>query len=603
MSTPLKPIDDVHGSSAAIRETLDRIFSSSHFRDSPQLIAFLRYVTEETLAGRADNLKGYSIALEALGRSPSFDPQQDPIVRVQATRLRRALLAYYAQDGAQDPVMIELERGGYAPRFIQRKNAASPSMLDDLSGLEESAPVSAAARATSVASPAAKLPLGRFLLMILGAGMVAAIMVAGFLFATGALRLSPSDSTAATDALDAKPTRRSDSPIVVLDRRSIDANASAQQSNVREDFLNDLALALGRFDDILVVRRDDLKGRQSRSLSTELLYQLHVSVDPSPDGTTDIAVELFHADSETLVWSQTFEKTNLNGNAARDAAPILRMIASQVAQPYGAIFADAEKRLKEADQHSPEYTCLIVSFRYWNTYAAKEHAAALQCLSQALERVPGSSALHAAMAGLLVDAYRQRFDVGAFDIRDRALEEAQKAVSLAPGSARSHQALMSARFAKNDFSNAIQAGEHALRLNPFDSDIVADLGARFIQLGDLQKGRAMLDDASLYAPSRPDWYEFFYFVVSTALNDAIGMRGAGEAITSKTYPFGLIARASAARIAGNPQQAASFYQELVAVAPELDSDPRAYLDRAYFVPFIADSLIDELKKLKSLSTG
>ena len=75
---------------------LERMAASEAFRGSPQLIAFLRYVVEATLRGQADRIKGYTIATEALGRTVDFDPQADPIVRVEATRLRRALNRYRA---------------------------------------------------------------------------------------------------------------------------------------------------------------------------------------------------------------------------------------------------------------------------------------------------------------------------------------------------------------------------------------------------------------------------------------------------------------------------------------------------------------------------
>ena len=74
--------------------------ASEAFRGSPQLVAFLRYVVEATLRGEHDRIKGYTIAVEALGRAEDFDPQSDPIVRVEATRLRRAINRYYARTAA-----------------------------------------------------------------------------------------------------------------------------------------------------------------------------------------------------------------------------------------------------------------------------------------------------------------------------------------------------------------------------------------------------------------------------------------------------------------------------------------------------------------------
>jgi hypothetical protein len=102
---------------ADIRTARDRIVSSPYLKKSPQLGHFLTFVVDETLAGRADRIKAYNIAADALGRGADFDPQSDPIVRVEAGRLRRALDHYYANGGADDPIVIELPRGHYVPVF------------------------------------------------------------------------------------------------------------------------------------------------------------------------------------------------------------------------------------------------------------------------------------------------------------------------------------------------------------------------------------------------------------------------------------------------------------------------------------------------------
>ena len=92
-------------------------------RRSDRLKSFLRFVVEETLAGRADRLKAYTIALEVLGRDESFDPQNDPVVRMEAGKLRRRLERYYLGAGRDDPVRIEIPKGGYAPTFSLQPDA------------------------------------------------------------------------------------------------------------------------------------------------------------------------------------------------------------------------------------------------------------------------------------------------------------------------------------------------------------------------------------------------------------------------------------------------------------------------------------------------
>src|SRR2546423_8245607 len=109
-----------------VRAALGHMAASEAFRGSPQLVAFLRYVVEATLRGKQDRIKGYTIAVEALGRPDNFNPQHDPIVRVEATRLRRALQRYYSNGGGTNAVQIDLPLGSYVPVFQRRDVSAPP---------------------------------------------------------------------------------------------------------------------------------------------------------------------------------------------------------------------------------------------------------------------------------------------------------------------------------------------------------------------------------------------------------------------------------------------------------------------------------------------
>src|SRR5881398_1343499 len=106
-----------HPNADEVRAALSHMATSDSFRGSPQLVAFLRYVVEATLRGGQDRIKGYTIAVEALGRGDDFNPQDDPIVRVEAMRLRRALQRYYANGGRDDVLRINLPLGSYVPVF------------------------------------------------------------------------------------------------------------------------------------------------------------------------------------------------------------------------------------------------------------------------------------------------------------------------------------------------------------------------------------------------------------------------------------------------------------------------------------------------------
>jgi len=100
-----------------VRAAAERIIASDVFSRSPQLGAFLHFIVDAVLQGKGDRIKAYTIGVEVLRRDSRFDPQLDPIVRVEATRLRRAIERYYTGSGARDPIIIDLPRGSYVPTF------------------------------------------------------------------------------------------------------------------------------------------------------------------------------------------------------------------------------------------------------------------------------------------------------------------------------------------------------------------------------------------------------------------------------------------------------------------------------------------------------
>jgi TolB-like protein len=106
--------------SQAIEQQLDRITSSVEFRKCPQLLRFLRFAVREALSGRNGGSKERLIGMEVFGRAADYDAALDPVVRVEARRLRRKLAEYYSRDGREDPIEIRLPKGGYLPTFEAR---------------------------------------------------------------------------------------------------------------------------------------------------------------------------------------------------------------------------------------------------------------------------------------------------------------------------------------------------------------------------------------------------------------------------------------------------------------------------------------------------
>jgi hypothetical protein len=111
-----------------VRAQLDRIVASAVFADAERATRFLRFGVNCTLEGRTGEIKESVVAVEAFGRNPSFDPKSDPIVRVEARRLRDRLSFYYAGEGRSDTVLISLPKGGYVPEFLERQTPSELSL-------------------------------------------------------------------------------------------------------------------------------------------------------------------------------------------------------------------------------------------------------------------------------------------------------------------------------------------------------------------------------------------------------------------------------------------------------------------------------------------
>jgi TolB-like protein len=107
-----------------VRSQLDRILTSQALAGSDQLQRLLRITVERTINNQSDLLKEYNLGLEVFRRPPDYEPKDDPIVRVQARRLRAKLDEYYAGEGSGDSLIIRLPKGAYIPAFENRRGRA-----------------------------------------------------------------------------------------------------------------------------------------------------------------------------------------------------------------------------------------------------------------------------------------------------------------------------------------------------------------------------------------------------------------------------------------------------------------------------------------------
>src|SRR5579862_3867301 len=107
---------------------VQRIVQSKAFRTSEVHRNLLHYLAEKSLSGTADSLKEYTVGLDVFAKPASYDPRQESVVRMHVARLRQKLAEYYRTEGTEDPVIVDVPKGGFRVTFEQREIA--PDAVD-----------------------------------------------------------------------------------------------------------------------------------------------------------------------------------------------------------------------------------------------------------------------------------------------------------------------------------------------------------------------------------------------------------------------------------------------------------------------------------------
>src|SRR5580693_4727023 len=115
-------LEDKAMMSESIQQQIERIVHSEQFRSSEVLRRLLTFLSEKAIAGEADNLKEYVVAIDGLGKSSTYDPQHNSAVRIQMGRLRQRLAEYYRSEGKNDPMIVDLPKGRFRLTFEPRSS-------------------------------------------------------------------------------------------------------------------------------------------------------------------------------------------------------------------------------------------------------------------------------------------------------------------------------------------------------------------------------------------------------------------------------------------------------------------------------------------------
>jgi TolB-like protein/Tfp pilus assembly protein PilF len=457
----------------AIREELGRILNSRPFAQSRRRQRFLEYIVNETLAGRGDRLKGYNIAVEVFDRPETFDPVTDPLVRIEAARLREKLREYYDTDGRDDPVVIELPKGAYTPHIAFRSE--SPS----------SAPPE---------RPVKTEPRSRKTEWALSALAVLLLLLAAF----GAWRWwAPSTSF---------PEKAS---IAVLPFENIgnDPKWDRFADGITEDIVTDLSHS----KDLFVVARNSTevyrgKPADVRTIGRDLgvRYVLEGSIQPTGDQVR-VTAQLIEANSGSHVWSERYDRSVDDLFAVQN--DVTQRIAATIAGSEGAV-AEAERRLlrRKPPASLTAFDTYLLAMEAKHKVTKDDLTKAEGLFRKAIELDPQLARAYYGLA--TVQMYL--IDLGLAPSVDQAMstltQAAEKAVELDPDDGKTHLALGGAYAYQGKVDQALAEFDRAQALSPSDADLLLVIAWSIPGFGKSERAVELAEQALKLNPHYPDWY-------------------------------------------------------------------------------------------------
>jgi TolB-like protein/Flp pilus assembly protein TadD len=467
----------------AVLQALERILKSGPFAQSRRRQRFLEYIVTETLDGRGDRLKGYSIAREVFDRPEEFDPNLDSIVRMEAARLRDRLREYYERDGRNDPIRIELPKGTYTPQIEFRRPSASD---------HPSQP--ARSRSSTLALTASALTL----LIALLAGFSA------WWWWTRSVPLTEKASIA----------------VLSFENIGNDPRWTRLADGITEDIITDLSHS----KDLFVVARNSTavyRGKPSdvRNIGRDLgvRYVLEGSIQTSGDQII-VTTQLIDAKSGGHVWSNRYVRP------AKDLFQVQSDVTAKIAATltgYQGAVAEAERSLirrkPPKDLTAYELYLLGIEAKHGGPAggATKEGLdEAERLFFKALAIDPQLARAHVGLA--YIYEYRLEFSLGdPAENLAKQLEAARNAVQLDPNDGETQLVLGHAFAYQGMADQALEQFGKAEALAPNNADVLILIAWYLPQLGQSDRAVALADRALQLNPNYPNWYNqglrFAYF--------------------------------------------------------------------------------------------
>ena len=413
-------------------------------RTKKRLCQLLRYLVKESLAGRSDQLKGYTIGLEVFSRDKNFNPELDPIVRIQAGRLRRSLDNYYLNEGKNDSIRFSIPKGNYIPTFLPQE-ASQFQSLEHKEKAEERG-------FTSSAKPSiAVLPFTN-----LTGDPEREFFVQGF-----------------AEELSIELTRYDDFHVIGY------------------------RIPSGHKHDIYYDKE------KIKQLGAHFVIDGSVRKD---EHQVKISIKLTDAYTEEHLWGEQFKRDLIPANLIVIQEEIARESVTTIASEYGIISQklSIESR-KKAPKELNTYEAILKFYYYQTVLSSESFLNALTSLQLAVEREPGCVPALTMLADLYFNCYALDLP-GIENPLEKGAELIKKAIAFDPRNQLTQVIYAYLHFLRGNKPSFLNAIENALKLNPNSNLRIGGIGFYLCLYGEWERGKSMLDTVIRLNPTFPNWY-------------------------------------------------------------------------------------------------
>ncbi|WP_051614436.1 hypothetical protein [Phyllobacterium sp. UNC302MFCol5.2] len=564
-----------------IRAELQRILVSTEFKSTPRRRRLLNYLVGELLAGREKSLKGYTIATEVFGRDERFDPQADPVVRLEARRLRHDLNSYYVAAGRNDPLRINVPKGQYAPiiEWMDR---------DQITGSRK--PLS------TNSLPKHAISVAFFLRALLRRRYLVGGVVLALFGLAATVTVAVWQGQGRGDAEGHGPA------LAVLPFKA--DGGGTEQKLFGGGMADEILTSLGRFPDIRLYLPSgndkvlDDPVEVGRRLG--LTYIVDGSVGPNTERSgVVISTRLIEVQTGRIVWTGKYDRSYSAESLQVVRDDIAASVATSLGQTYGIVRTDELHRMAEDSSASvSSYGCVLQSYLYRRSLSLEAYMPALTCLEAAVQRDPGYAEAWAMLGWLEMDAGRFGWATGtrADEAYFRGLETTSKALALDANNISALKARSSIYHYLGNFAESERQQRRALALNPNDPDTMAQLGWRLAVRGRFDEGIPLLKQAIERTVNPPGWY---YHLI--AIHEYLEGRYSEMLSTAQTatvdgsgLSWSLVAIAEGEL--GHKEGAKRALANMADISPRLGRNPSEVYRRAQATDSIVQSLMSGLHK-------